>query len=201
MTVGGIVLCGGRSTRMGRPKLSLPFGDEVLLQRVVRILGEVVAPVVVVAAPGQELPVLPAGVRIVRDEQGGLGPLAGIAGGLEALTGVAEAAYVSACDAPLLRREFIREVVTALGSHDLAIPRDGKFHHPLAAVYRTSLAPRVRALLAVGRMRPLFLVQESDAVEIDVETLRGVDPELDSLRNLNTPEEYAAALRDANNHT
>jgi molybdopterin-guanine dinucleotide biosynthesis protein A len=197
MTVGGIVLCGGRSTRMGRPKLSLPFGDEVLLQRVVRILGEVVTPVVVVAAPDQELPPLPANVRVVRDELEGLGPLAGIAGGLEALTGVTDAAYVSACDAPLLRPEFVREIVASLGSHELAIPRDGKFHHPLAAVYRTSLAPRVRGLLAAGRMRPLFLVEESDAVEIDVETLRGVDPALDSLRNVNTPDEYAAVLRDA----
>jgi molybdopterin-guanine dinucleotide biosynthesis protein A len=44
--VGGIVLCGGRSTRMGRPKLSLPFGPETMLQRVLRILSEVVAPIV-----------------------------------------------------------------------------------------------------------------------------------------------------------
>ena len=36
-TVGGIVLCGGKSSRMGQPKYTLPFGDEVLLQRIVRI--------------------------------------------------------------------------------------------------------------------------------------------------------------------
>ena len=47
---GGIVLCGGKSTRMGRPKLSLPFGDETMLSRVVRIVSQVVSPVVVVAS-------------------------------------------------------------------------------------------------------------------------------------------------------
>ena len=47
---GGIVLCGGKSERMGRPKLLLPFGDETMLARVVRIVGQVVSPVVVVAA-------------------------------------------------------------------------------------------------------------------------------------------------------
>ena len=58
--VGAIVLCGGMSRRMGRPKAWLPFGpDEVMLQRVVRLVREVVGPVVVVAAPEQELPMLP----------------------------------------------------------------------------------------------------------------------------------------------
>jgi len=196
LTVGGIVLCGGRSSRMGRPKLSLPFGDELLLQRVVRILGEVVSPVVVVAAPDQEVPPLPDDVRVFRDDQEGRGPLAGLAVGLEALDGEVDAAYVSACDVPLLQPQFVRAIIERLGSHELAIPREDRFHHPLAAVYRTSLAGRVRDLLAADRLRPFFLLEESDAALIDVDQLRSLDPELQSLRNLNTPEEYAAALRD-----
>ena len=67
----GIVLCGGQSSRMGRPKAWLPFGDEVMLTRVVRRLAEVVAPIVVVAAPGQEVPALPAEVEVVRDPERG----------------------------------------------------------------------------------------------------------------------------------
>ena len=196
LTVGGIVLCGGRSSRMGWPKLSLPFGDELLLQRVVRILGEVVSPVVVVAAPDQEVPPLPDDVRVFRDDQEGRGPLAGLAVGLEALDGEVDAAYVSACDVPLLQPQFVRAIIERLGSHELAIPREDRFHHPLAAVYRTSLAGRVRDLLAADRLRPFFLLEESDAALIDVDQLRSLDPELQSLRNLNTPEEYAAALRD-----
>ena len=195
--MGGIVLCGGRSTRMGTPKMSLPFGNEVLLQRVVRIVGSVTSPGGVVAAPEQDLPTLPAEVRIARDDQEGLGPLAGLAAGLEALQGEAEAAYLSACDVPLLRPEFIRALVGRLGSYELVMPRDGRFHHPLAAVYRTTLAGRIRDLLNAGRMRPFFLLEVARALEVDVAELRDVDPALDSLRNLNTPEEYAAALRDA----
>ena len=59
LTAGGIVLCGGKSTRMGVAKAVLPFGPETMLQRVVRLLGTVVAPIVVVAARDQELPPLP----------------------------------------------------------------------------------------------------------------------------------------------
>jgi molybdenum cofactor guanylyltransferase len=56
--LGGVVLCGGKSTRMGSPKHALKFGEEVLLQRVCRILSTVVEPIVVVAAQDQELPTL-----------------------------------------------------------------------------------------------------------------------------------------------
>ena len=67
---------------MGRPKAWLPFGDEVLLQRVVRILQTVFDPIVVVAAPDQELPVLPDSVVVARDDREYLGPLNGLAVGL-----------------------------------------------------------------------------------------------------------------------
>jgi molybdopterin-guanine dinucleotide biosynthesis protein A len=196
--VGGIVLCGGRSMRMGRPKLSLPFGTETMLARVVRILSEVVEPIVVVAAPEQELPPLPAGVRIARDEQEGLGPLSGLAAGLSALSGVVDAAYVSSCDVPLLAPEFVQRMIELLAEYEMVIPRDGNYHHPLAAVYRCSLEGRVRSLLSEGRFRPFFLMEDSDARVVDVSDLRDADPNLDSLRNLNTEEEYQHALRDAN---
>lgn len=182
---------------MGRPKLSLPFGPELMLQRVVRILSEVVSPVVVVAAPAQQLPELPGDVLVARDEQEHLGPLAGLAAGLSALRPRVDAAYASSCDVPLLRPEFVRRIIELLGERDVAIPRDGQYHHPLAAAYRTHLEDDVRALLAAGRMRPLFLLERCRANEVDVETLRGVDPRLDSLRNVNRPEDYEAALREA----
>ena len=57
--IAGIILCGGRSTRMGTSKALLPFGGETMLQRIVRLLGTVASPLVVVAAAGQPLPNLP----------------------------------------------------------------------------------------------------------------------------------------------
>jgi len=191
---GGIVLCGGKSTRMGRPKLSLPFGGETMLARVVRMISDVVSPVVVVAAPGQEIPELPAGTLVTRDEILDQGPLGGLAAGMAALRGRADAVYASSCDVPLLKAEFVRAMLDALGTHELAIPRDGQFHHPLAAVYRMSLEVRVGLLIAEGRLRTSFLVQESNACLVDVAELRAVDPTLNSLRNTNTPEEFREAL-------
>jgi molybdopterin-guanine dinucleotide biosynthesis protein A len=67
MSLGAVILCGGESRRMGRPKAWLPFGDQLMLQRVVRLAGTIARPIVVVAAPGQELPKLAADILVVRD--------------------------------------------------------------------------------------------------------------------------------------
>lgn len=195
--IGGIVLCGGFSSRMGRPKAWLPFGPELMLQRVVRIISEVVSPIVIVAAREQEIPELPEDVQVVRDEYEAGGPLAGLATGLAALAGQVDAAYASACDAPFLVPQFVARVAGLLGDDDSAIPRNTEFTHPLAAAYRTSLAATVRDLIAGGEYRLLNLPAHCRGRFIDPAELRDVDAELRSLRNINTPAEYAAALREA----
>src|SRR5438876_4827833 len=136
LTIGGIVLCGGQSKRMGRPKAWLPFAGELMLQRVVRLLRQAVSPLVVVAAPEQEVPPLAAEIQIVRDEEKGRGPLQGLAAGLEALDGQAEAAYLSSCDVPFLQPGFVRRLIELLGDHAICVPHVDGFHHTLAAVYR-----------------------------------------------------------------
>jgi molybdopterin-guanine dinucleotide biosynthesis protein A len=82
---GGIVLCGGRSRRMGCDKTWLRFGTETMLQRVVRLLARAVNDLVVVAGLDQQLPPLDGAVRLLRDRRPELGPLEGIAVGLAAL--------------------------------------------------------------------------------------------------------------------
>ena len=106
-----------------------------------------------------------------------------------------DAAFVTSCDAPLLRPQFIQRLIESLGDHDVAAPTDGQYDHVLAAVYRTSQADAARRLLAEERRRPLFLLDESDSLRIHVDELRSVDPKLDSLRNMNTPEDYEEVLR------
>jgi molybdopterin-guanine dinucleotide biosynthesis protein A len=192
--IGGVVLCGGKSSRMGRPKAWLPFGKELMLPRVVRLLGEAATPIVVAAAADQILPYLPAEIEIIRDEEPERGPLQGLAAGLEALRGRADAAYLSSCDVPLLQPAFVRRMVESLGGHDIAVPEVGGFRHPLAAVYRVEVAAIAARLLAEGRLRPAFLFDQARTRIVRPEELADVDPDFRSLRNLNTPAEYEAAL-------
>lgn len=197
MEVGGVVLCGGQSRRMGRNKATLPFGDEVMLIRVLRLLGRAVRPLVVVAASGQKLPDLPAGTLLVYDREPDRGPLEGLFGGLSALRPLVEAAYVTACDVPLLQPALVRYLIAQLGSHDVVVPVEGTFYHPLAAVYRTHVVDQIATLLAHDQLRPRELFEHVSTHRLDVEALRAVDPQLQSLMNLNRPGDYEQALRVA----
>jgi molybdopterin-guanine dinucleotide biosynthesis protein A len=184
------------SKRMGRAKAWLPIAGEIMLPRVVRLLRAVVEPIVVVAAPEQEVPPLPAGVAIVRDEEKGRGPLQGLAAGLAALRGRVEAAYLSSCDVPFLRPAFVRRLIDLLGGSQICVPRVGGYHHPLAAVYRMDVEQTVRDLLGENRLRPFFLFQQVPTRVVEPAELADVDPEFQTLRNLNTPEDYTAAIRE-----
>jgi molybdopterin-guanine dinucleotide biosynthesis protein A len=162
---------------------------------------EVVSPenIVVVAAADQSLPPLPSEIKIAHDERPERGPLEGLAAGLRALQGKADAVYATGCDVPLLVPAFVERMFELLAGNEvadneIAIPCDGEFHHPLAAVYRASVLPVVEKLLTADRLSPRALFGEVRTLEVPVEELRSVDPELLTLRNLNRVEDYLAAL-------
>jgi molybdopterin-guanine dinucleotide biosynthesis protein A len=198
MTIAAVILCGGESRRMGRPKAWLPFGPEVMLQRVVRLAGTVAQPIVVVAAPGQDLPELPAAVSIVRDEISGRGPLQGLAAGLGALDENVDLVYATGTDVPFLEPRWIAQLAELIGEADLAIPSIGGYYHPLAALYRrTAVIPAIVELLSHDRLAAFFLVEAVASRVVLEHELRVVDPQLGTLRNLNHPEDYERALQDA----
>ncbi len=183
---------------MGRPKAFLPFGPETLLARVLRMLSQVVSLRIVVAAADQVLPGIPADVVIARDQHPGRGPLEGLRVGLEAGAARADLFYVSSCDTPLLTPDFARALLDLWEpSYDAVVPRDASHYHPLSAVYHRRVLPQVTQLLERDQLRPYFLLQRVRTREVPVAMLRATDPALDSLQNVNRPEDYQAALRRA----
>jgi molybdopterin-guanine dinucleotide biosynthesis protein A len=200
MRHGAIILCGGKSARMGRDKAMLPFGaGEVMLQRVVRLVGDAVpvSRLVCVAAPGQELPPLPTAVEIVFDPIPHRGPLAGLSAGMATLEQAADVAFVTGCDTPLLKPAFIERTFNLLGDCEIAVPHDAGHWHPLAGVYRTGILPRINALLAAGERSLLTLLETCHTRCVTIEELGDVDPELTSLATCNAPHEYRSAVRES----
>jgi molybdenum cofactor guanylyltransferase len=200
-TAAGVVLAGGRSSRMGSPKAALEWHGSTLLWRTVAIIGRATAgPVVVVRAPGQELPALPPDTEVVDDTREGQGPVQGIAAGLAALAGRAEVAFVSSTDLPFLHPAFVRRVVRAAADGaDVGLPVARGYRQPLAASYRTALAPAAERLVADGRLKPAFLFDQCTVAMLDEAALRAdpvlaaLDPALDSVVNVNEPADYQAA--------
>jgi molybdopterin-guanine dinucleotide biosynthesis protein A len=174
---------------MGRDKAWLPFGETTLLEHMVHRLAPLVDELVVVARPGQDVP---GDFEVVRDPPGGEGPLAGIVSGLAQAS--ADRVFVTACDAPLLVPALVDRLFEWSSDFDVVVPRMGRHHMVLTAVYARALQPRAAALLAAGRLRPFYLLEQSNARIVDAEDLRDVDPELMSLRDCDTPEAYAEIL-------
>lgn len=198
--VGAVVLAGGRSSRMGRPKAELEWHGSTLLRRTVGVLARAVeGPIVVVRAAGQPLPALPAACEVVDDTASGRGPLQGIADGLRALADRSDAAFVCATDLPFLHPAFVRRVVSGLDGADVALPVVGGFRQPLAAAYRTALATTALDLLDQDRCRPAALLEVATAHVLDERALlsdarlRRADPGLESVLGVNDVQTYEQA--------
>lgn len=199
----GIVLAGGTSSRMGRDKAAMAWGETSLLRQVSDVLAEAVdGPVVVVRAVGQQLPGLAAGVETVADPHPQRGPVEGLAAGLRAVAGRADLAFVAATDLPFLHPALVRRLLTELRDHpeaDVVAPvADG---HPqlLAAAYRTTCEPAVTRALASGERRLRTVVATlstrlltAEELLADPAVLAG-DPDLSSFTNVNDPGQYARA--------
>jgi len=207
----GIVLAGGRSTRLGPAaggaepgKPWLVVDGRTFLARVVAALAPEVGSTIVVAAAGQSLPAVPV-ARIVDDRLPGAGPLSALGDGLRAVAGASAGAaapplaIVASCDLPLVRRAVVALLV-ARGLASRAVWTVPVVHgHPqvLLSAVRPMVLPRIDAWLAAGRRDLRGLVRrlaEEDAAAVDFvppEAFAAVDPGLESFVDVDTPDDLA----------
>jgi molybdopterin-guanine dinucleotide biosynthesis protein A len=175
-----LVLAGGDSRRMGRPKAWLEVGDTTLLRWMVERLAPAFSDVLVsFAEPEQLEDHVP--YRLVFDRRSSCGPLAGIEAGLAAAR--TEVSFAIACDMPYVSGSVAQMAVTAAHHCDAAIPRFGDRPEPVCAAYRKSALPVIIAALNAGQLKAADVVSR-----LDVTWLDGIDPE--QFESLNTPDDY-----------
>jgi molybdopterin-guanine dinucleotide biosynthesis protein A len=172
-----VVLAGGHSRRMGRPKAWIEVGNTVLLRYVVERLAPAFSEVIVAfGEPEQMEQLVP--YRVVFDRKPSAGPLAGIeAGLLAAHHGVV---FAVGCDMPYVERSTAELAVAAARSCDAAIPRHDGIFEPVCGAYRTSALPAITGALDAGNF-----VAHDVAEYLDVTWLEGLEPA--QFESLNTP--------------
>ena len=186
MSLNAIVLCGGRSSRMGQDKGALPFGNETMLQRICRLASEAADPVMIVGRREQDA----ATVHDVLEDQG---PLAGIAAALAAST--SELNLVIACDMPLINPEVLKRLVSMIGDHDACVAVNDRHASALCGVYRSRIAPVAQTLLDSGERRVMRLLDCVQTKRVDAAVFRDIDPNLETFISVDTPEKYADACK------
>lgn len=172
-----LVLAGGESRRMGRPKAWIEVGNTVLLRYVVERLGAAFSEVVVsFAEPEQMEQHVP--YRVVFDRKRSAGPLAGLEAGLIAARH--DVLFAVACDMPYVTPSTAQLAVAAAGGCDAAIPRHDGLFEPVCGAYRKTALPAIVSALDAGN----YIAH--DVVEyLDVTWLEGLD--VAEFENLNTP--------------
>ena len=207
MSMSVIVLAGGHSRRMGADKALLQARGQPLLARVVgRLAGLSDDIIVSTDQAGRYTAALDGlGVREVIDALQDAGPLSGLCAGLTAAR-YAQAVAV-ACDMPFVNAALLRWMAEQLPGYDAVVPQTGYLAHassrraksaglhPLHAVYRKSCLKTIHAALAEGERSMGSLLSRLNTRRVGTDDLRAVDPQLLSLRNVNTPEDWAECLR------
>lgn len=145
--VTGLILAGGQATRLGGiAKHELVIDGEPILVRQARVLAPRVHEILVSA------PTDVAGYRTVRDALPGVGPLAGVAAGLAAMT--TPWLVVAACDMPYITAELIEEMLALRGDAvDAVGVRKGELPEPLLCVLHARSRAAIERRLASGRFK------------------------------------------------
>lgn len=200
VSLGLVILAGGRSSRMGRDKAALPWrGATLLTDLLLRSQGVAFDEIVVSANRPPDLSALPSElsscVRVVADNYQGCGPLSGMEAAFRACT--CSYCLVLSVDLPFYDFSPVKQILPELAQMpqvDLFLPMSESRPQPLAAIYRRGPAlEAVQAALAAGKRRVLSI---ADTLAVRILDDAGA-PIL--YENINTPSAYKAALAiDAN---
>jgi molybdopterin-guanine dinucleotide biosynthesis protein A len=191
--VSAIILAGGHSSRMGRPKAELQFALGTMLDYVVGEMMRVFDEIVVAVAKPRRYAWETFLSRSIVDEKPNRGPLPALEQALREIR--FDLAFVCSCDVPFVNGDLARKLCEMLGDHDALIPRvDGKLQM-LHAVYRKRCAEVLAMMHSRGENRLHEIVNFAKVRILPEEEIRALDPELLSFFNVNTPEDYQRALK------
>ena len=175
-----LVLAGGESRRMGRPKAWIEVDGTVLLRYVAERLSGAFSDVVVSFAEPEQLEHhVP--YRVVFDRRRRAGPLAGLEAGLAAAR--TEIVFAVGCDMPYVTRSLAELAVAAARNCDAAIPRHDGIFEPVCGAYRKTALPAIVQALDAGNF-----VAHDVAEYLDVTWIEGQDPS--QFESLNTPSNF-----------
>ncbi len=188
--VTGVILAGGKSTRMGQNKALMSIAGQRLVDRVVGVMQTVFAELLMVTNSPEVYADL--GLPMAGDVY----PKKGSLGGIYSAIYHAPTPYcfVVACDMPFLNAAVMRYMIAQIDTHDVVIPDVLGDMQPLHAIYGKRCAPPILHRLEAHRLKIIGFLPEVRVRTVTAEELRRFDPELLAFQNLNTPEEFQAAV-------
>jgi molybdopterin-guanine dinucleotide biosynthesis protein A len=192
-----IALAGGKSTRLGRNKITEMIGDKTLLDRVLDILSLFKCEIIIVASAQSILPnrIDYPKVKIVNDIYPGKGSLGGIYTGL--VTSKTFYNVAVACDMPFLNPDLLNYMIEIARGYDLVAFREGERFEPLHAVYSKNCLAPLGLLLQRNNVRIIEILRYVRVRYLTPQEIDRFDPRRLSFFNINTEEELQKAIEVA----
>ncbi len=178
----GVILAGGKSSRMGVNKAFIEIGGKRIIDRQIDIFKNIFKEVIIVSKKRGEYSF--PGVRVVTDIVDFFSPLSGIYTGLKSAE--YERAFVVACDMPFLNRELIEYQIGFSEEFDVVVPQPGGNFEPLHAVYSKTCLPLIDEMLRQRNFRIYDFYNRVKLKIIDDSEIRKFDPGMLSFANVNT---------------
>ena len=181
-----IILAGGKSQRMGSNKAFLKYGDTTFIEHQVMMLSKIFDEIILSANDANIYTSLK--LPVVSDVIPGKGPLSGICAGLKSAT--SSHAFVIACDMPFVDEKLILYLKSQINGYDVVVPKTSRGLEPMHAFYSKNCIQPMYHCIEEGRLRIIDFFSEVKVKIVDEKEFAGLDASLQSLVNLNTPEEY-----------
>jgi molybdenum cofactor guanylyltransferase len=190
---GAIILAGGDSKRLGRPKALLDFCGTSLIKIMVESLNRVFDQITLVTDRPELYPGLPVLMTsdLIKDEV--KSPLRGIHAGLS--ISPLPYQFVVACDMPFINTELISYMARFAADYDAVVPRVDNHFQPLHAFYSRSCIDIISRQIAGGLYKVIDFYDNLKIRFIDSAEIKRFDPEEISFTNINTWPDYEQALK------
>jgi molybdopterin-guanine dinucleotide biosynthesis protein A len=195
----GIIIAGGRASRLGQSKPLLRIGGQIMLARIAAALDKVCSEIVLVVRSDQDDAIadtaLALRMHVVVDNFNDVGPLGGIEAGLRATT--TDLAFVTGADHPFVSHALISALCELSDGYDAVVPEIGELLQPLQALYRTSLADEITTALEADQRSPMNFLRtliEVDRALIYAEaSARALDAGLRTFVDIDTTDDLTRA--------
>lgn len=193
LPVTGLILSGGKSKRMGRPKAFLPFEGSTVIGHIVHEIKDLFNEIFIVANEVESFEDL--GVDVVKDILPHRGPLGGILSGL--MTSSNHYAFVMACDMPLIDKRLVRELVSRRQDNDVVVLSHPHGIEPLFGVYSKNCIKPLEESLFAGNLSVQDFLSGLKAGIYEWLPERQDAEALPPFFNINTPQDYSRVIARA----
>jgi molybdenum cofactor guanylyltransferase len=187
----GILLAGGKSSRMKRNKAFLEYEGKPLVERSLEILQRVF-PEVLISSNEPEL-YKDYKFPVIQDGTLDRGPLEGLYQGLQ--KSAFETVFFVACDMPFLQMELIRVLFSWASDYEIVVPRFRSVLHPLHAFYHRSCLQPIQKNLEAGHLKIIDFFPACSVRYVEETDLRSFLKLNDALCNVNTPEDWSKVFK------